>query len=607
MNKDTNVNVTDKPMDEAKGIHDELYYERHNNQKLNHRGLIFTTGRTRESLNGNWHFTIDPYDTGLRNDWSKAVVIDKEGRRLPWDYDALGEETIQVPSCWNQIKPEYLYYEGSAWYARRFDYTEKQPGERVFLRVGAASYDAKVFLNGHFLGNHYGASTPFFAALSEDLLESNLLQICVNNTRTTDRVPMRNTDWFNYGGIYRDVEIIRLPSRFIKDFLIELVPNNEYNLIRGKVELSDPAESEIATLAIPGLDIEHQIKFDDSATASFELEARPELWTPENPRLYEVRLSCGQDSIADRVGFRQIHTEGTKIFLNGQQTYLRGISCHEDDVNLGKATNEDDIRRRYAHAKELGCNFMRLAHYPHVELAAQIADEVGLLLWEEIPVYWAIDFPNPATYRDAENQLLELIKRDRNRASVIIWGVGNENADTEERFSFMSRLARAAKGLDPSRLTSAACLMNHETYSLTDRLMDSLDVVGINEYYGWYNPDFSTIADLQRNLKCRQPIVISEVGASAKAGFRSESKELFSEDFMAYFYEEQLKAIDKMKPVAGLSPWILYDFRAVRRFNSHQKGYNRKGLIAEDKRTKKLAFDVLRKFYERKKSEATDK
>ena len=143
---------------------------------------------------------------------------------------------------------------------------------------------------------------------------------------------------------------------------------------------------------------------------------------------------------------------------------------HEDDAKLGKVITEDDLRRRYAHAKEMGCNFVRLAHYPHHERAVELADEVGLLVWAEIPVYWAIDFANPATERDAQNQLVELIRRDRNRASVAIWSVGNENADTDARLAFMKGLAETARAEDPTRLVAAACLVNHAKLKIEDRL-----------------------------------------------------------------------------------------------------------------------------------------
>lgn len=312
--------------------------------------------------------------------------------------------------------------------------------------------------------------------------------------------------------------------------------------------------------------------------------------------------SLGRDCVSDRVGFRQIDVVGTDIRLNGKSLYLRGINCHEDDVLLGKMTNEADIRRRFHDAKELNCNYLRLAHYPHHEMVARIADEVGLLLWEEIPNYWAIDFKNPTTQRDAHNQLMELIYRDRNRASVIIWSVGNENADTDERLDFMSMLIEAARMADPSRLISAACLVNHAKMRIEDRLADYLDIIGLNEYYGWYEENFDDLIVLGENSSPTKPVVITETGAEGVLGEHAPQSGPFSENYMADVYRKQTEYLPKLNYVRGFTPWLLYDYRTERRQNPYQKGFNCKGLITADKITRKKAFYVLRDFYQQLKN-----
>ncbi len=580
-------------------IHSETYAVRYNRQNSNHATMICVAGRAREQLNGRWFFTVDPYDTGLRVGWNQPPETDAQGNRLPWDYDADDGETIQVPSCWNVHRPEYFYYEGSAWYAREFTYLPEQPDERVFLRIGAANYDTMVFLNHQYLGNHYGGSTPFFVELTGQLRQKNLIQVCVNNDRTLDRVPSRNTDWFNYGGIYRDIEFIRVPTDFIKTFQMYLVPDNSLTKIAVKVEVSDASAQDSVFIRVPELGIEQTLTLKNGSAEGI-IQAAPELWSPEHPKRYAVEVSFRQDRLADTVGFRQISVNGTTILLNGKPIFLRGICVHEDDPETGKASSREDILRRFRHAKELGCNFLRLAHYPHHELAAELADEVGLMLWEEVPVYWAIDFPNPATYKDAENQLLELIKRDFNRASVIIWSVGNENADTDARLAFMSGLAKTAKAYDPSRLVSAACLVNHQKIKIEDRLAEFLDVIGLNEYYGWYNPNYDELVQLGQNSNPDKPVIITETGADARAGEHGSRSDKFTEEYMEAVYQRQIAVIRTLDYVKGMSPWLLYDFRASRRFNRFQQGYNRKGLIAADKQTKKLAFYVLQQFYREK-------
>jgi beta-glucuronidase len=285
------------------------------------------------------------------------------------------------------------------------------------------------------------------------------------------------------------------------------------------------------------------------------------------------------------------------LLLNGAPIYLKGICVHEDDVQLGKVSTEADTRHRFADAKALGCNFLRLSHYPHHEQVAQIADELGFLLWEEVPVYWAIQFENPATLADARNQLLELIRRDANRASVILWGVGNENADTDARYRFMRELAEAVREVDPSRLIGAACLINREHFRIEDRLAQHLDVIGLNEYFGWYEPDYEGLRQLLANSSPGKPVIVSETGADALAGHRGGMRELFTEDCQAEIYRQQIKMVGEAPYVSGMTPWLLYDFRSERRQTVFNCGFNRKGLIAEDKLTRKLAFEVLAEHY----------
>jgi beta-glucuronidase len=572
-------------------LHDERYGAAFDPRNLDHRAMVFTGGRKLESLDGAWRFTPDLFDEGLRQHWYR-LDGDPRRRAAPWDGDPDSGYPMQVPSCWNLARPEWQHFEGSAWYSRRFAWRMRKSGERVFLRVGAANYDAKVFLNGRFLGNHVGGSTPFFVELTEHLQGRNRLDLCVNNARHAGRVPMHHFDWFNYGGVYREVALLRVPRLFIRDLFVHLAADG----IAVTAELSDRAAAGIGRFEIPELGIEATMRFRNGKARAV-LRAQPELWSPARPRLYDVALSFGSDRVTDRIGFRRIEARGRMIVLNGEPIKLRGICVHEDDPTVGKVTSEADLRRRFRHARELGCNFLRLTHYPHHELVARMADELGFLLWEEIPVYWAIDFASVSTYWDAENQLLELIRRDRNRASVILWSVGNENADTDARLRFMARLARAAKRSDPTRLVSAACLVNKKERRIEDRLTDALDVIGINEYYGWYDPDPGDLIAIGRNSRIGKPVVITETGAEAPAGRRGRADELFTEDKMMAYYRGQVEAIARCDWIAGLSPWLLYDFRSERRQNAQQRGFNRKGLIAADKRRRKRAFAVLRDFY----------
>jgi beta-glucuronidase len=571
-------------------LHVEDYAAPFAGGRVGWREMITLAGRAPLSLDGPWRFVLDLHDEGLRQRWYAHDDTPVTAWTIPRDYDDGAWQTAPVPSCWNVLRPQWMYFEGSAWYTRAFDRPHGAPGERIFLRVGAANYEARVFLNGIFVGAHRGGSTPFFIELTGRLNDTaNRLQIQVDNRRRPDRVPMNHTDWFNYGGLYREVGLVRVPATFIRDFGVALVPGSGGTRIAIDVTLSEPRDLDAH------VDIEGLATHDLRITGGFgriEFEAAPELWSPRHPRLYDVRLKAGDDEVRDRIGFRDIAVAGERILLNGEDVFLRGICVHEDDIDAGKATSEADIRRRFEDARALGANFIRLAHYPHHERVAQIADEVGLLLWQEIPVYWAIDFANPDTFADADNQLREMIRRDRNRASVIIWGIGNENADTDARFAFMRGLAAAAREMDATRLVAAACLINRERFRIEDRLAAVLDVIGLNEYFGWYEP-LEGLAALFANSAPGKPVVISETGADALACHHGPASELFTEEHQAAVLTAQLDAVAATPYVRGIAPWILYDFRTERRQTHLQRGWNRKGLIAADKRTRKLAFATV--------------
>jgi beta-glucuronidase len=574
-------------------LHDESYADPFAARRVGHAQLLTVGGRSRLSLDGDWHFTPDLFDEGLRQRWFADAPTPPAEWERPRDHDPDAAELLAVPSCWTMARPEWRFFEGAGWYARSFDWDGS--AERLVLRVGAANYQALVFLNGEFLAAHRGGSTPFCVELTAHLRRgANRLTIQVDNRRKPERVPMHHFDWFNHAGLYREVDLLPLPAVFIRHFSAGLTRAGRIAIV---VALSDAVDG-TAHVAIPGIDVAIDMPVI-RGQGRIDIDAAPERWSPETPRLYDVAINFGTDHVTDRIGFRDIRVQGHDILLNGQSIYLRGVCVHEDDVILGKTTSDADIRQRFAHARELGCNFLRLAHYPHHERVAEIADEMGLLLWAEIPVYWAIDFANPDTYADAENQLLELIARDCNRASVIIWGVGNENADTNARASFMSRLAEAARHADPTRMISAACLINRSTFTIEDRLASHLDIIGLNEYFGWYEPDFTGLERLLANSNPDRPVVISEVGADALAGHRGGTRELFTEDCQADIYRHQFAIIARAPWLRGFCPWLLYDFRSARRQTRFQRGFNRKGLIAEDKRTKKLAFAVIAEHYAR--------
>ncbi|MCI6560676.1 MAG: glycoside hydrolase family 2 TIM barrel-domain containing protein [Oscillospiraceae bacterium] len=557
--------------------------------------MIFDRSRKKESLNGHWHYAVDQYDTCLRQKWFNEYYYDERGNTLPVDFSFDEWELMTLPCCWNTADRMYMLYEGSMVYTRKFIYEKQSSDERMILRIGAANYICRVFINKKYVGMHRGGSTPFCFDITDYLEHDNRIILQVDNTRRNSQVPMENTDWFNYGGIYRDIDLIRVPKVHIKDFKIALEPDSSFGKIRANVFVSENY-SGIALLTINELEIFKDIKVSNGS-GEIVFEAQPKLWSPETPKLYDVSLECAGDKVSDRVGFREIHVNGMDIVLNGKPIFLRGISCHEESKKHGRALTDEERLENIRIAKELGCNYMRVAHYPHNERMAQLADEAGILLWEEIPVYWGIQFDSEDTYTDAENQLKELITRDYNRASVIIWSVGNENPDTDDRLNFMSRLAKCAHSTDKTRMVSAACLVNTEKNAIEDRLEHYLDIIGLNEYCGWYTAEWGMLPELFENSDPQKPVIITEFGADAYAGLRGTITDKGTEDCQAYVYEKQIENIRKISYIKGMTPWILYDFRCPRRTSVNQRYYNTKGLLSADKKYRKPAFYVLQDFY----------
>lgn len=573
----------------------EAYMKEYFEKLVTADDMIYDRFRKKESLNGHWHYAVDQYDTCIRAKWYEEHYYDEGGNSLPVDFSFDEWKMMTLPCCFNTFSDLYKLYDGSMIFTRKFLYARQKDDERMILKIGAANYLCRVFLNKKYVGMHRGGSTPCYFDLTDLLEHENRILIQVDSTRRNNQVPALDTDWFNYGGIYRDIELIRVPKVHVKEFKIALEPDSNFKKICALVRMSEEITG-TAILTIRELGIEKEIPVLEGK-GELLFEAEPEVWSPENPKLYDVELSCEGDEVRDRVGFREIRVRGMDIVLNGKPVFLHGISCHEDSVPNGKALTDEERIENIRIAKELGCNFMRVAHYPHHERMAQLADELGILLWEEVPVYWNIHFDSEDTYQDAENQLKELIHRDYNRASVIIWSVGNENEDTDPRLQFMGNLAKCAHDLDHTRAVSAACLVNFKKNAIEDRLEQHLDIIGLNEYCGWYTADLKTLPALFANSKPQKPVIVTEFGADAYVGLHGTITDKGTEECQAFVYEKQIETIRNIPYIKGMTPWILYDFRCPRRTSVNQKYYNTKGLLSADKKYRKPAFYVLQQFY----------
>jgi len=591
-------------------------------------------GRRTTALNGTWQAVVDPYARG-------ELLGMAPRAQEPGSPSDLGEfsfengMTLEVPGDWNTQDPRLVFYQGVVWYKRLFDF-QPTAGERTYLYFGAANYVASVYLNGELVGVHEGGFTPFNFDVSERLhAGENLLVVKVDNRHQPDDVPTPTTDWLNYGGLTRDVLLVHVADTFARRTRIGLDASGR---IAGFVEFDGTAPPGDVRVAVPELGVDARVAVE-AGRAVFGFEAEPERWTPKAPRLYRFEVGDADSALSDDVGFRTVATRGHEILLNGEPVFLRGISIHDEAIDGGRVRSRAEAEAVLALARELGCNFVRLAHYTHHEEMVRAADRLGLLVWGEIPVYWAVEFDNPLSLARAQRQLTAMIARDANRASVALWSIANETPQSPERMAFLRALADHVRSEDPSRLVTAALVSGAEsltpfvlrsylpalalgirraewTFPVNDELAEVVDVVAVNEYFGWYYSGalaaltpFSSahtrrvmLDNMDRiviDAGVDKPLVVSEMGAGARRGLRAPADDLvvYSEDYQALVYRRQLAMLDRQPSLAGLSPWILKDFRSpLRLHQGYQDYWNRKGLVDETGAPKE-AFGVLQRYY----------
>ena len=570
-------------------------------------------GRSKIPLNGKWNYIIDVQEVGyydyrmevLKNGFFMNQKPKSPDELIEYDFDLAPK--MQIPSDWNTQSELLFFYEGTVWFKRSFNYT-KIPDKKVILYFCAINYEAIVYLNGKIIGKHIGGYTPFNYDVTEYINDGdNFLIIKVDNKRNRDNIPTNIFDWWNYGGIIRDVALVETNKVYVQNYTIYL-KNRKVNEVQFRVQLNSKVANKEIEINIPEFNFVQKYKTNNEGLM---IESKVlndlELWTPENPKLYTIIITLDGEEILDQIGFRTIETKDKSILLNGKPIFLRGISIHDEMPNGGGRIHKlEDILMLLDWVSDLGCNFVRLAHYPHNEYMVKEAEKKGLLIWEEIPVYWTISWDNIDTFNNAKRQLTDLIYRDINRASVIVWSIANETPPSKSRDNFLSKLAIHAKSIDNTRLISMAMEVtsSSENYTniLNDNMNEFVDILSINEYIGWYR-DVYTIDKMKWIIPYNKPVIISEFGGGAKYGYHGGNYTRWTEEFQENLYKHNLNMINQIDGLIGLTPWILKDFRSPRRvLNDIQDYYNRKGVVS-DTGDKKLAFYVLKQFYEKKKKE----
>ena len=616
-----------------------------------------------QSLNGEWSYIVDPMNNGLPESsffgGFPKNKIQKTGMELI-EYNFETASKIQIPGAWNAIDERLFFYRGPVWLYKKFNYSPKKEA-LTHLYIEGSNFTTKIFLNGSIIGEFEGGYVPFNFNISKYLKEGeNILLVQTDNTLDESSVPTQKTDWWPWGGIVGDVYVVETPKQFIQNAYLQLNPD-DFSAVLFKLEMNKESSGHIIKLEIPELQFTAEYKTNSLGAISENIKINPQLWSPLSPKLYEVKISSEAETISDKIGFRSIQTKGQKIYLNNSEIQFKGIAMHSEPIGIpGPAFSKEHFQKLLLTAKDLNINFIRAAHYPYTRHLAKVADQLGLMLWEEVPVYWNIDWDNSNTLNIAKNQITRLVQRDQNRASVVVWSVANETPLSSSRMRFLKTLLDEIEINDSSRLSTAALLSGSEeqfrslvlvlalqgsksqwvtpkekaifqlildqanipidselsfSLSIDDPLGESVDLISYNEYFGWYYVTFFTdqmkisegtlrklmfevMPDIKISSSFDKPIHISEFGAGAKYG--NHTNKIWSEEYQAKLYKHQLEMLSNNPQIQGISPWVFKDFRAMLRpLPGIQDFYNRKGLIDENG-NKKEAFDVLADFYENK-------
>ncbi len=551
-----------------------------------HRTFLTSHKRQCQSLDGVWDLVPDPEDRGLQEEW----------------YQAFPEEhyAMWVPGVWNTLRP-LLNYEGPAWLRCRFSI---ETCSAMAIRFSAVTQQANIWLDGEPVCEHYGGFLPFSVVIPEPDAGEHELVVRVDNTHDGHyTIPSNNLDWFRYGGIPRPVfvELFQGPV-YIQSLRLTPVCRNDEAALNVRAELislADDPEERHWTLWI-----------DDERVRSGEVTMEPgqaevlmfgvalgamERWSPDNPRLYTVRLELEDDDLIDRTGFCEVRVQGDRVLLNGEPLQIVGVNRHEDHPDWGCALPEHLMLRDLDLVQEWGANAIRGSHYPNDQRFLDLCDERGILFMEEIPLwgYTSQQLSHEILVDRAAAMTWAMVDRDVNHPCIWAWSVLNECAtDTLEGELLVSRLVETVRDVDRSRPVTYAT-----NRGARDRCLDLVDLVCLNAYHGWYTDDetWPQFLNRMRSLIGRKPMLVSEFGAGGIYGWRTlEEGVVWSEEHQAELVTDAMAHFLERDDLLGFYVWQLFDTRTDkgpdnRRALMRPRNYNNKGLLNEY-RQPKLAY-----------------
>ncbi|MFN8475389.1 MAG: beta-glucuronidase [Anaerolineae bacterium] len=584
--------------------------------------------RNKLDISGIWDFKTDPDGVGEASGWAGGLADSRP---------------MAVPGSWNEQYEDLFGYLGLAWYVTRTFVPRNWRGQRVFIRVGSANYHGAVYINGVKVGEHEGGHLPFAFEITDQVRwdEENVVAISVENELTPTRVPSGNMpssmgmfastprttfDFYPFAGIHRPVVLYTVPQTYIADITVVTDIDGADGTVKVTARLNEPATAQgSVTLSGGSEPLLAALSFQDGVAEATLRVPQACIWSDKDPYLYTLTVATDVDRYALKIGLRTIAVQGGHILLNGQPVTMNGFGRHEDFIASGKGLNLPLMVKDYQLMRWTGANAYRTSHYPYSEEEMQLADREGFLIIDEIPAV-SLQFDNDeniaARLRVCLQQIEELVARDKNHPSVVMWCVANEPmprslglaglagggpadpAEAPGKAMLDTMLARARE-MDPTRLVTIVTVMGGPT-----SWMEKCDVICMNRYWGWYvlgGELDKARANLEQELdgvwqQFHKPIIMTEFGADTMAGMHGHPDVMWTEEYQAAYIRFHLEVAAARDYIAGMQVWNFADFAAVQSI-ARVGGLNMKGIFTRTRQPKKAA-DVLREFWAKPASKA---
>ena len=530
------------------------------------------------------------YITNFNSDWEFSLHSDDN-----W-------EKVTLPHTWNNLDGQdggNDYYRGKCTYRKTILKKDLPLGEEHYLEINGANLSSVVYLNGEKLKSHDGGYSTYRVRL-KDLRDENILEVTVDNS-PSDRVYPQTADFTFYGGLYRDVRLISLPSsHFSLENLgtpgIKATPD-----VKGTLDVEVEVDGDYDSILYTLLDREGKVVLEENSreTKVTLSVSSPHLWNGrKDPYLYYIKaeLLKGEerlDEVGSEIGFRSFRIDPERGFiLNGEEYPLRGVSRHQDRKDKGNAISKEDHEEDMALIMEVGANTIRLAHYQHDQYFYHLCDKNGIVVWAEIPY---ISQHMSQGRENTISQMKELITQNYNHPSIVVWGLSNEitmgnpkDPDMLENHRILNDLCHT---MDKTRLTTSAMLT---VCGIDEEIVHISDVVSYNHYFGWYGGEVSMNGpwfDAFHKKYPNKPIGCSEYGCEALNWHTSRPMQGdYTEEYQAYYHEEMIKQFFSRKYLWATHVWNMFDFGADARAEGGENGQNHKGLVTIDRKYKKDAF-----------------